>query len=160
VADDRRSLKTMKTHPLLIIALFGAILHPLSASTTIDWIGSYSSDSSPWKVSIHEDKPPQFGYDRKDGIGTGISPSAWRPHKGWFVFIENDSRLWAYDGVDSLLLAEVSPDKGALYDLSSLAIMPPSEVLKRLPESFRRQVISKVKKIEQSGPANAAARRG
>ena len=119
----------------------------------MDWIGSYSSNSSPWKISIHQDKPPEFGYNRKNGIGTAVSPSAWRPHKGWFVLIENDSRLWAYDGVDTLLLTEVSPDKGALYDLSSLAVMPPPEVLERLPESFRNEVMSKVKKNEQDAAA-------
>ncbi len=143
----------MKIHSLLVIVLFVS-LYPLKASTFIDWIGSYSDDSLPWKIVIHPDKPPQFGYNHKGGIETAVSPSAWRPRKGWFVFVENDSRLWAFDGVDELLLTEVSADGGVLYDLESLSIMPPLQVMERLPEPIRKDVIAKVKKTEPGAAIN------
>ena len=141
----------MKTHPLFILAVFGVILYPLTASTTIDWIGSYSSDSTPWKVTINEDKPSQFRYNPKNALGTIVSPSAWHPHKGWFVFIENDSRLWAFDGNGKMLLFANNRKGQVLYEFNSekgynsLPTLPPDELLEKLPQQYREKIHEKFK---------------
>jgi len=129
---------------LFLVALFGIGLLPVNASTVIDWVGSYRSENTPWKVAIHNDRPPVIEYDRKGGIDTAISPPAWRPRKGWFVFIESDYRLWAFDGTEILFLVQITEEGGTLYDLRSLPTVPPSAILHRLPEALRERISSQV----------------
>jgi hypothetical protein len=137
----------------LSLAIFSGAPN-LKAAKILDWIGSYKTSSSPWEVTIHKDKPPEFGYHRKGMVSTSVSPSAWRPHKTWFVFIEDDLNLWAFDGFDTLLLVNITKEGGSLFDLSSLPKHPPSTVIDRLPPTFRKKVLSKFKETEQGAAAN------
>ena len=123
-----------------IIAL--AISSNGDASQIIDWIGAYKSSATPWEVTVNQDKPPEFILPS----GVMISPSAWRPHKGWFVFIQDDKHLWAFDGSEKLLLLQIEKIRSALYDLHSMPYIPPTNVLDKLPESFRTKVESKFNK--------------
>jgi hypothetical protein len=128
---------------LFSLGLFGISIFSTHASTMMNWIGTYSSESTPWRVTVHKDKPSVFGYDRKIGVDTSISPSAWRPHDGWFVWIENDDRLWAFDGSESLLMFHITKEGGTVYEISTLPMVPPSQVLQRLPDSIRHSLSSK-----------------
>jgi hypothetical protein len=117
------------------------------AGQFIDWLGGYSDSNSPWSVTVSENKPPSFGYKR--AVSTAVSPQGWLPHKGWFVCIEDDSHLWAYDGQDQLLLLEIIKAGSILRgfdaskDFNSLPKAPPDDVLKRLPEGIRKKLMGK-----------------
>ena len=149
----------MKKSHFIAILIFAGAISPVNASTTIDWIGSYASKQSPWKVTIKQDESPQFGYSRRNGVGTALSPSKWRPHAGWFVHIADDLHLWAFDGIDQLLLVQITEEGCTLYDLDSLRINPPAEVLDLLTVEFRKQVISQLNKQKKPNKADMATPR-
>lgn len=140
-------MKTTIRHIFLVI-VFLIDSDFLRASQIIDWIGSYHSDASPWVVTVHEDKPPVFGNKSKGLVSVSVSPSGWLPHTGWFVLIEDDTHLWAYDGLNEILLCLATKTGNTVYDLHSLPALPPKEVLDHLPKAFRETVLNKFRKIE------------
>ena len=112
-------------------------------ATTIDRRGTYNSNSSPWKIEINRNEAPKFGYDIQGGISSAVYVTHWRPNPGWFVLIENDSNLWAFDGERLLYLIQVSAEGSTIFDLDSLPLIPPLTVLQRLPESLQKTVETK-----------------
>ena len=61
--------------------------------------------------------------------------STWTAHTGWFVYIENESRVWVYDGDRRLMLESVTingnnSSGGACFDHFPCAV--PAEVFSRL----------------------------
>src|SRR6266404_5527487 len=56
-----------------------------------------------WRVDISDDAALHVSRLSKSGKTT-ISPGDWRAGEGAFVFIENDERVWAYDGQHNLFL--------------------------------------------------------
>jgi len=74
------------------------------------------------------------------GFGTA---SPWTAHQGWFVFIESESRVWAYDG-DRLLILNTETSNGtnstgAIYS-SRFPCAVPGEVISRLSEPAKRAI--------------------
>jgi hypothetical protein len=68
-----------------------------------------------------------------------ITPDGWKPHPGWFVFIESESRAWAYDG-DLLLMPVIeTPNKKATYS-GQFPYAVPTEVFSRLSEATQKDV--------------------
>lgn len=130
--------------------------HP--TSHFVDWIGSYDDDSSPWRVIVNENNPPVFGLgymSKEEGshkLKSSISPANWLPHQGWFVLIQDDTHLWAFDGLRKLLLYEINSGKDCLYEFStkppfnSLPYRPSDEVLNHLPQEYRFKVEESFKK--------------
>ena len=70
-----------------------------------------------------------------------LSPGDWKAHAGWFVFIENPSRIWAYDG-DQLLNLDAKDSSGnsVLYGPETLPCPVPDTVLIRLPDSVKNRI--------------------
>ena len=70
--------------------------------------GTNTSADGTWRFGVSEHSldlshcaaPPGRGWSTT-GFGTA---SPWTAHAGWFVFAENESRAWAYDGDESLIL--------------------------------------------------------
>jgi hypothetical protein len=132
----------------LLLAIFLLAAPVARASEFMDWIGSYHNTESPWSVTVREDKPPQFAYKGDWGLvsSTAVSPEGWLPHKGWFVCIEDKSRLWAFDGGKELLLVEVKKEGSTLYGLETLPAPPPRDVIERLPDSIRKKLTARFNK--------------
>jgi hypothetical protein len=106
--------------------------------------GEVSRSDSPWMVRVSDaDRKIQISYNFKTFAGSGtvtVSPSDWRAQPGWFVFVENSERAWAYDGDKSLLLQVEKPaklgPKGTHYGPNTFPCPVPTEVLARLtPEA-------------------------
>jgi hypothetical protein len=142
----------MKITPLIATASVIALVISSNgdASQIINWIGSYKSSATPWEVTVNEDKPPEFSFQ----TGVTISSLGWLPHKGWFVLIQDDKRLWAFDGLDKLLLLEINKMESKLFefdtktDFNSLPYLPPTDVLNHLPQTYREKIERKFKKTE------------
>ena len=68
----------------------------------------------------------------------------WVAKEGWFAFVENGERVWAYDGdKDFFLLVEVGSNKGvAIRGPCDLACPVPEEVLSKLSPAARQLVES------------------
>ena len=64
----------------------------------------------------------------------------------WFAFVESESRVWFYDGLDDLMVAECSP-KGIAQHCAIYKGLPtpiiegcPPEVFKALPQEVKKMV--------------------
>jgi hypothetical protein len=115
--------------------------HPMLITT----FGTHPDGS--WKIRVSEDSI-DFG-------GASFTPDShgWRAQAGWFVFIESESRVWAYDG-DRQLHLDTETSYGnnshgtAIYcgvfratnfD-SNFPCAVPSEVISHLPEQKQKQI--------------------
>jgi hypothetical protein len=68
-----------------------------------------------------------------------VSVDNWKTRPGWFVFIESESKVWAYDGDQLLILVVETPtQKGTFSRHFPFAV--PTQVLSRLSESARKEV--------------------
>jgi len=70
----------------------------------------------------------------------------WKTHTGWFVFIESNSRVWAYDGEHELLLSTVEKHGNSEgwtdYDSPKFPCGVPSKVYSRLSAAAQKAIPS------------------
>ena len=93
-----------------------------------------------WKVRVsREDRTVEVGLDVASS-----KPSGWRAQDGWFVFVENDRRVWMYDGDRGFLLYEFtrSPTGGAgsWSGPTKFDCPVPEAVLTRLSDTARNAI--------------------
>ncbi len=122
--------------------------HPL----LITVFGTHSSPDGSWKIGVSE---AAIDFSRPGSGGVSFTPDSrgWRAQAGWFVFIESESRVWAYDGDRRLYLdTETSNGKnsyvnaiycgvfrGTNFD-SNFPCAVPSEVISHLPQQKQKQI--------------------
>ena len=114
--------------------------------------GEFSPSGSPWTVRVSDTgRTFQISYHYDSGTNssgsiTVASPSDWRAKLGWFVFIENSERIWAYDGDQNLFLqvsiASKQGLKGTSYGSRTFPCPVPDEVLTRLSPKARKAIKS------------------
>jgi len=81
----------------------------------------------------------------RDSVPVTVTKAEYFKRKGWFTFVESPTRVWFFDGVDELMVAEET--KKGISQQSAL-FKPvldscPEEVLKALPESVRKHLHEK-----------------
>lgn len=101
------------------------------------WQVVVSSAGDSLDLSHHESLK---GKNWSNSVWTTDSPHGWTAKAGWFVYIESDSRIWAYDGERFLRLLTFTPGSGAWYGPSRFPCAVPAEVLSRLSEPARRAI--------------------
>jgi hypothetical protein len=115
--------------------------------TVITVFSTYPTPDGSWKIEVAEDS---ISFARPASGGMGFTPDShgWKARAGWFVFIESESRVWAYDGDRRLYLNTRSSNGGAFYfgifratkfD-SNYPCAVPAEVISHLPEPKQEQV--------------------
>jgi len=120
------SLPSSQTSPLLV--------------TTF---GTHATADGAWRILV-SDHSLEFSHSGfSSGKGTMTSgwvttrPQGWTTRPGWFVYVENGSRAWAYDGDRQLLLdsetAEGDTFGGTLYCQPDFPCSVPEAVVSRLP---------------------------
>jgi len=88
----------------------------------------------------------QISYAQNAFMTNTVSSDSWRAHTNWFVFVENDSRVWSYDGKESLdLLLEDAVGASLIAGPCAFPCEVPEPVRSRLPESVRRKLTVKSK---------------
>ena len=120
-------------------------------------ITSFCTRTSPegtWRIGVSEDSLEVARFSGLTGQGwparSTVSPTVlttkWTTHAGWFVFTENVSRVWAYDGDRRLLLHTFSESwnqqswtagSGASY-VGNYPCAVPAEVFARLSEPAQK----------------------
>ena len=97
-----------------------------------------------WKVRVPRDaRTVEVG-----AYGASTQPDGWRARDGWFVLVENDRRVWAYDGDLDLLLfdATKNPEGGPAGSVGSLQgptrfnCPVPEAVLTRISDAARKAI--------------------
>ena len=116
----------------------------------ITTFGEISSSDCPWTVRVSDTNQIfhiSYRYDTATNSSGSISvasPSDWKAKPGWFVFIENNERIWAYDGGSSLFLQVAKPAKlgptCTSYGPYSFPCPVPDEVLARLSPETRQAI--------------------
>ena len=109
-----------------------------------------SSSDCPWVVRVSDTNQSfqiSYRYDtvtNSSGSVSVASPSDWRAKSGWFVFIESNERIWAYDGGSSLFLQVAKPAKlgptCTSYGPSSFPCQVPAEVFARLTPEAQKAI--------------------
>lgn len=118
--------------------------HPMLITTR----GTNTSPDGFWRVAVSAAGDSLELSHRTSSKGPGWStsgwvtdsPQEWRAHEGWFVCIESDSKVWAYDGDRYLSLLVVTPSSGTWYGPSRFPCVVPAEVFSRLSESAQRAI--------------------
>jgi len=85
--------------------------------------------------------------ERTVEVGTNVArskPSEWRAQDGWFALVENDRRVWMYDGDRSLLLYEFTRTPtggtGSWSGPTKFDCPVPGVVLTRLSTAARKAI--------------------
>ena len=120
----------------------------------ITTLGTNTSSDGTWRIGVtersldlsHAISTPGEGWKNSGWTTTGLGmASPWTAHPGWFVFLESESRVWAYDG-DALLILEAytwseTNSSSTLYQ-SRFPGAVPGEVFSRLPDRKQKEVPS------------------
>jgi len=140
---DTFLMKRMMSLPTFAPAPFRPML--------ITTLGTNTSSDGTWRIGVSEralDLARSAAAQGEGGVSgwttTGFgTASPWTAHAGWFVFIESESRVWAYDG-DRLLIPETYTSSGsnsssAIYE-HGFPCAVPVEVFSRLSEPARKAI--------------------
>jgi len=123
---------------------------PLLITTT----GTNTTSDGAWQIVVSNPRL-DFSHSRGSGWTTPSFPyptgmigtnTGWTTHTGWFVFVESDFRVWAYDGDRLLMLHTYTPDgNGAAmrsYISPRLPCAVPADVFSRLSEPAQKVIQS------------------
>ncbi len=124
-----------------------AVVVPPFQPLLITTAGTSTSSDGTWRIGVSE-SALDFAHMNVNKVAPGLvvsnvlstsypapANSTWTAHTGWFVYIENESRVWVYDGDRRLMLESVTingnnSSSGACFDHFPCAV--PAEVFSRL----------------------------
>jgi len=71
------------------------------------------------------------------------SNEGWKAQKGWFVFVQNDTQIWAYDGNRFLWLLRMDKSGNSWsYGPRTFPCKVPANVLNRISADAKNQIMS------------------
>lgn len=132
---------------VLLLTAIALTIHPLIAAekATLGFVreqGKVGLGKNGSQLEIVPSTKGHFSWSLtwlRQSVPVTISKKEYFKSKGWFAFVESPSRVWLYNGIEELTLAEEAKDgisqRSALYK-PVLESCPP-EVLKALPKDFR-----------------------
>lgn len=89
-------------------------------------------------------------------ITNSYSMSGWKAKDGWFVFVENKSRVWSYDGAERLWLLVIESDgSSANYELPCFPCPIPAQAVGRVSAEMRKE-IQNHQRAEPGGAADGS----
>lgn len=129
---------------------FGAILVLVSCSREpsgptamlITQFEKVSVPGTPWIVNASESDRKIYIGRHVDHVTTTVS-SAWTVRQGWFVFVENDKRVWEYDGDTNLYGVAIVPDERD----GTLTVYRPQHLHRPLPDEVRSRLSPAARRI-------------
>jgi hypothetical protein len=124
-----------------------AVAPPPFQPVFINVFGTFPTPDASWKIGVAEDS---IDFARPASGEMSFTPDSrgWRAKPGWFVFIESESRVWAYDGDRQLYLDTETSNAGSIYygvfratnfD-SNFPCAMPAQVISHLPEQRQKEI--------------------
>lgn len=104
----------------------------------------HEATTKAWRVKVSADKLEVQSMDPA-GQGSVTTSSQWNAGPGWVAYIENDQRVWAYDGDRLLLLVEVervdsNHSKLTKSGPTRFSVSVPPQVVGRLSDTARNAI--------------------
>ncbi|MHC1767398.1 MAG: hypothetical protein AB9869_24490 [Verrucomicrobiia bacterium] len=87
-----------------------------------------------------------------------MSPVEWRTEAGAFVFVEDDERLWVYDGQRNLLLFAYTGETFSTYGPQRFPCTVPKEVTERIESNKKAQPSNAPTTATQPNPCESHSR--
>ena len=104
--------------------------------------GTNTSLDGTWQIAVSETSL----YMSCVGPGGTLGVPGWTAHKGWLVFLESDSRAWAYDGDRMIWLRTVTRSGNGMmwtnYVSPRFPCAVPVDVFSRLSETAQKVIQS------------------
>lgn len=104
--------------------------------------GTNTVSDGAWQVAVSETSL----YLSRVGPGGTLDVGGWTTHTGWLVFIENDARVWAYDGDHPLWLSTATRSGNGItwsnYVSHGFPCPVPAAVYARLSEQAQKAIPS------------------
>ena len=101
--------------------------------------GTHGSATEPWTIRVAEEGTLHVSRNRMYSHDT-VSPMQWQARHGWCVFVENDLRIWAYDGDRNLWMFQVTRDGNTTHGPSRFPCPVPPAVLEKLSPAARQAI--------------------
>ena len=101
--------------------------------------GTHGSASEPWTIRVAEDGTLHVSRNRLYSHDT-VSPMQWQARNGWCVFVENDMRVWAYDGERNLWMLQVTREGSTTHGPVHFPCPVPSAVLEKMSPAARQAI--------------------
>lgn len=135
------TLETAQFHPMFIT-------EPGTTNVSSDglWRVVVSAAGDSVDLSYHEMPraagAPSAVWSTTRVPGPAANSAGWKAHDGWFVFIENTSRAWVYDGDNYLCLVVNTPGHSSFYPApAGFPCAVPAGVYSRLPASVQKGIL-------------------
>lgn len=119
------------------LALPGA--HHGQQPLLITTYGTHGSSSEPWTVRVAEEGTLHVSRNRLYTHDT-VSPMQWQARNGWCVFVENDARVWAYDGERNLWMLQVTREGSTTHGPTRFPCPVPAAVLEKMSAAARQAI--------------------
>jgi hypothetical protein len=106
-------------------------------------LGTATSPNGRWQVEISENAINLSHSPNGGSVGFTPDSHGWTTHPGWFVFLENESRVWAYDGDRMLYLqtfTSSSNTSGWEIRCGDFPCHVPAEVFSRLSKQKQKDI--------------------
>ena len=146
----RKELKTIV--PIILAILLAGFPGCRRKGSIITRSGTLFSSGGNWKVELLSSRPglritdmKKTGEARQVETLTGkaltfsITPSDWTNSENAFVYIDQDERVWAFNGTDRSFIHEKSKNGSRDWDFQSWPGDIPNEVKQRIPPNATQQ---------------------
>jgi len=111
-----------------------------SGSFLITEFGEFKSEHTPWSARISaEDRKLHLIHRHRSGESR-IPLAGWQANHGWFVFIEDEANVWAYDGGETIMLIEDSDKKTSFSQTETISRRLPDALISRIPPAIRARI--------------------
>jgi len=103
--------------------------------------GQLSPVGSHWMVRVSSADQGIHIIRQYDHGTTETIAKGWKAGNGWFVYVENDERVWFYDGGQELLLLRQIGDMGsAVHGPCDFPCSVPDDVISRLTPAAHKAI--------------------
>ena len=122
-----------------IVALVGVSLGCTRRSDQLSGFGKILSPKGRWNIELLE-VPPGLRITEGNGATHVRSPVAWTNGKAAFVYVDNDERIWAFDGgIQTFIFEKVRESEYSASSLANWKHPIPVQFNAVLPYQLRRQ---------------------
>lgn len=101
-------------------------------SALLEGIGTLESPHGTWSVEMKKTPSKLVVSRQRKGVKVSESPNYWDTSEGAFIYIDEEDRVWAYDGIKSSFIIESTNDGTISWDFNTWKNNFPVAVTERI----------------------------